>query len=146
MKPLLLMYIALSTACTSKYRSGDFRDTSAILDVIFASSHYSSDIPKRIDTIHVLKNRFTSAMWPTTIDRFNIRYILDTGSARSKNGRWLHDEKVDNRLRYEVKNFNIQGDSAYVMIYHYNFVLDCHYMLKKNSGKWHITYEGCGSE
>lgn len=61
----------------------------------------------------------------------SIEYITDAGTARSKNEPWLKRELRDERWRYEVRIFKITGDSAYVMICHYNLVTDCHYKLKK---------------
>lgn len=71
---------------------------------------------------------------------------MDGGNARSKNEPWLKPELRDERWRYDVRTFNITGDSAYVMIYHYNLVTDCHYKLKNDGKEWRLTFESCGSE
>lgn len=143
---MFLLMILITIGCGSNIENESKNDTIEIFQTILSSNDFISEIPGKNDTIHFLKNDFTNESWPDRIGRLSLRFIADTGTARSKNGRWLPDEINDERLRYEVKTFDVSPDSAYVMIYQYNFVEDCHYKLKKEDNKWVITLASCGSE
>ena len=141
--PMLVLFI---TACTSNPKTMADRDKAEIFEVILSSNDFTSEVARDNDTIYFLENKLTGEFWPSKISKLNIKYIPATGTARSKNGRWVPDERKDERLRFEIKAFDLSVDSAYVMIYHYNFVMDCHYKLKRQSEEWVIKLASCGSE
>lgn len=142
----LLVGLFFTTSCNSNPKTIVKSDTVEIFKTILSSRDFKFELARNNDTLHFLKNKFIGERWPAKISNLNIKYVSDNGTARSKNGRWEPNEIKDERLRYEIKNFEISADSAYIIIYHYNFVMDCHYKLKKQGERWVVKFASCGSE